>query len=378
MLCSLRALASSMVCLHGAGMTNAFTTSGLFGTLLRDPSTADAFSSAAFLQHAIAFEVAWTETLVSLGAVEPEDGDAAIAAIKGTVLDVDALGISSDINGLPIPELVVQLRKDLPEPQAKAIHTGTTSQDVIDTVMVLTLLGLLDNFEARLTTLVATLTELSQHAEGHLMGRTRMQAALPIPVAMRVRSWVGPLRDHQERLDGLRAQVGQVQLGGPVGLRDFPKGQGDAAATELARRLGLRMGPVWHSNRTPMLDLGHWMTLVTGSLGKLGHDIALMAQQGIYDIKLDGGGASSAMPHKQNPVLAEALVTLARFVGIQQGGLAQAMVHEQERSGAAWALEWLILPAMAEATGAALNQAIRLIDQIVRIGPDIPQPEKPD
>lgn len=350
-------------------MTNAFTSSGLFGTLLRDPATADAFSAAAFLSHAIAFEAAWTETLVSLGAVNPKDGEAALAAIKGTLLNVEVIGASSDINGLPVPALVAQLRKDLPDTQAKAIHTGTTSQDVIDTVMVLTLLGLLDMFEARLNDLVATLTSLAKDSHGTLMARTRMQAALPIPAAMRVRSWVGPLRDHQERLDGLRAQVGQVQLGGPVGLRDFPEGQGDAAATELARRLGLRMGPVWHSNRTPMLDLGHWMTLVSGTLGKLGQDIALMAQQGVDEVKLDGGGASSAMPHKQNPILAEALVTLARFVAIQQSGLSQAMVHEQERSGSAWALEWMILPAMAEATGAALNQATQLIDQIDRFGP---------
>jgi 3-carboxy-cis,cis-muconate cycloisomerase len=170
-------------------------------------------------------------------------------------------------------------------------------------------------------------------------------------------------------MDGVRAQVGLVQLGGPLGLRDYPKGQGDAAAKELARRLGLRVDPVWHSNRTPMLEAGHWMTLVSGSLGKMGQDVALMAQQGVDEVKLRGGGASSAMPHKQNPVGAETLVTLARFVAVQQGGLAQAMVHEQERSGAAWALEWMTLPAMAEATGAALGQAQRLIAQIDRIGP---------
>jgi 3-carboxy-cis,cis-muconate cycloisomerase len=74
------------------------------------------------------------------------------------------------------------------------------------------------------------------------------------------------------------------------------------------------------------------------------------------------------MPHKANPVAAEAMVTLARFVAAQQGALAQAMVHEQERSGAAWALEWMILPAMAEATGAALSHGLALMGQVERIG----------
>lgn len=350
-------------------MSNAFTTSGLFGNLFRDAAIAEAFSGAAFLKHAIAFELAWTETLISLGAVEPQDGEHARAAIRCADLDMSALGASSDLNGLPIPDFVARLRQGLPAPQAKAIHTGATSQDVIDTVMVLMLLDSFTAFETRLNELVTALAALSDQTQGTMMGRTRMQAALPIPVSMRMHSWLAPLRDHLDRMDGLRARVGLVQLGGPVGLRDYPKGQGDAAAKELARRLRLRVGPVWHSNRTPMLDAGHWMTLLSGSLGKMGQDVALMAQQGVDDIRLRGGGVSSAMPHKQNPVRAETLVALARFVAVQQGGLAQAMVHEQERSGAAWALEWLTLPAMAEATGAALNQATALIAQIERLGP---------
>ncbi len=86
------------------------------------------------------------------------------------------------------------------------------------------------------------------------------------------------------------------------------------------------------------------------------------------EVALDGAGGSSAMPHKQNPVRAEALVTLARYVAGQQGILGQAMVHEQERSGTAWALEWMVLPAMFEATGASLNQAQALFSQIKRLG----------
>ncbi|MFP7671777.1 3-carboxy-cis,cis-muconate cycloisomerase [Marivita sp. S0852] len=349
-------------------MTNAFTSSGLFGDMFQDPAIAAQFAASVVLQHAVVFETAWTETLLSLGAITPKDAKTALAALRDFDPDLEAIASSSDINGLPVPGLVDQMRAGLKEPNAKAIHTGTTSQDVLDTVLVLTLMDVFDRLEARLISVIAVLAQLDKDADGTLMARTRMQAALPLPVSVRLQSWAAPLRDHHERLHGLRAHVGQVQLGGPVGLRDVPDGQGDAAATELARRLGLRMGPVWHSNRTPILDVGHWLTLVTGSLGKMGQDIALMAQQGIDDIKLAGGGGSSAMPHKANPVLAEALVTLARFVGAQQGGLTQAMIHEQERSGASWALEWMLLPPMLEATGAALRHAETLLGQIERIG----------
>lgn len=361
-------LVRTSLCRHGSIMTNAFTSSGLFGAMFSDAEIANAFSAAALLQHAIAFEVAWTETLVSVGAIDPKNGEAAITAIHQRAPDVSAMGAASDVDGLPLPEIVSQLREGLPEAHAQAIHTGATSQDVIDTAMVLILLDVLKTIEARLTSVIAALARQSEDADGAMMGRTRMQAAQPIPVAARLHSWATPLRDHLERLDGLRAQVGQVQLGGPVGLRTFPEGQADAAAMELARRLGLRMGPVWHSNRTPMLDVGHWLTLVSGSLGKIGQDVLLMAQPGIDELALSGGGASSAMPHKQNPILAEAIVTLARFVGVQQGGLAQALIHEQERSGTAWALEWMLLPPMAEATAVALRHADVLLGQIDRIG----------
>ena len=93
-----------------------------------------------------------------------------------------------------------------------------------------------------------------------------------------------------------------------------------------------------------------------------------MAQQGLDEVQIKGAGGSSAMPHKQNPVRAEILVARARVAAGQQGTLAQALVHEQERSGAAWAIEWVILPAMFETAGAALNNAEALLDQITSLG----------
>ena len=115
------------------------------------------------------------------------------------------------------------------------------------------------------------------------------------------------------------------------------------------------------------MRLAGLLAAITGSLGKIGQDIALMADRG-DEIVLEGGGSSSAMPHKQNPVAAEMLVTLARFNAAQLGGLAQAAVHEQERSGAAWTLEWLILPQMVTACAAALRLAGQLLPAIRRFG----------
>jgi len=132
------------------------------------------------------------------------------------------------------------------------------------------------------------------------------------------------------------------------------------SAAELARRLGLADGPCWHSERDCLADFASWLSLVSGALGKIGQDVALMAQNEIGEVKLAEGGGSSAMPHKSNPVRAEVLVALARFNAGLLGAEHQALVHENERSGAAWTLEWLTLPQMVAATGAAMRHAAAL------------------
>ncbi|MBE0413719.1 3-carboxy-cis,cis-muconate cycloisomerase [Yoonia sp.] len=345
-------------------MTNAFTSSGLFGGLFCDPSVAAQFGSAAMLRHMLAFEAAWTGALRDCGGVPAADAAQALAVIAGFI--PPDLGADSDRDGLPVPALVAALRAGQPAPVTRAIHSGATSQDVLDTAMVLACLAVLDDLAGRLTGVIGRIENLNTRCGANpLMARTRMQAALPATVSLRVDAWRRALAGHQDRLGPLRQDMAQVQVGGAIGLRDA---QGDAMAAHVAQALGLQTGPVWHSDRSRFVALGHWLVLVAGTLGKIGQDVALMAQQGIDDIILQGGGGSSAMAHKHNPISAEVMVTLARYTAGQQGILAQAMVHEQERSGAAWALEWLTLPAMAEATAAALRHADRLLASVDRLG----------
>lgn len=353
-------------------MTNAFTSSGLFGCLFSADAIAAEFSAETFTLRMLTFESAWTKALAEVGAVPSADADAALKAIESFGRrGVAGLAAGSDRDGLPVPVLVKALRSGLNNGPAQAIHTGATSQDVIDSAMALTLLAVAELLDAGLAQALAKLDDVNQRfGDAPLMARTRMQAAFPATVGLRLSAWKRPLADHRARLKPLRREIGRVQVGGAVGRRDLPAGQGEAVAENVARRLGLLPAPVWHTDRSAPVSLGHWLTLVAGTSGKIGQDIALMAQQGVDELWLADAGGSSAMPHKQNPVLAETNVALARFVAIQQGTLAQAMIHEQERSGAAWALEWLTLPAMAEATGAALAHLNTLFEAIERIGGD--------
>ena len=346
-------------------MTNAFTASGLFGSLFCDPKIAHAFGEAAFVSQMLAYEAAWTKALVQTGQVSDAAAQKALAAIAAYT--PQNLGLESDRDGLPVPALVKRLKDGLPEDVAKAIHTGTTSQDVIDTATVLTCLHVAEDLHARLQDVIASIETLeNRFAVRPMMTRTRMQTALPATVGLRLGAWRRPLEAHLNRYHAMRKDLAYVQVGGPIGRRDNTVS--DEVANHVAKTLGLAVGPVWHADRSSFIEFGHWLSFVAGSLGKIGQDVTLMAQQGIDEITLSGSGGSSAMPHKQNPIAAETLVTLARFVSGQQGILLQAMVHEQERSGSAWALEWMTLPAMAEATGAALNQALRLTAAIEDMG----------
>jgi len=332
----------------------------LFDGLFADPEIAALFSTETMLARFADFEAALIRAQGHPGAdrIAPR-----IAAFRPDPAGV-AVRVAQD--GVPVPAYVGALKAAL-DADGAHVHVDATSQDLMDTCLALSLRGVSETLGPRLERIISLLESLiSAHGARPLMGRTRMQAALTIRVETRLRSWRDPLVRAQARLPEVRAGVEQLQFGGPVGQRSPGMAE---VATRLATALDLPPpGPVWHSTRDGVVAYGNWLALVTGSLGKMGQDIALMAQQGIGAVQLTGRGASSAMPHKQNPVAAETLVTLARFNAVQVGGLHHAMVHEQERSGAAWALEWMLLPQICEAAGAALRHAESLLESIESIG----------
>jgi len=199
------------------------------------------------------------------------------------------------------------------------------------------------------------------------MARTRMQAAIPISVRDRVISWRAPVPRHLERLDVLAQHFPALQFGGAAGTLEKLGEKATAVRKRLAELLDLKDTPQWHNQRDVLVDVAGLLSLVSGSLGKIGGDVALLAQ-GAREISLSGGGKSSAMPHKQNPVQAEVLVSLARFNATQVSGMHHALLHEQERSGTAWTLEWMILPSMVAATAASLRTASQMLGSITQLG----------
>ncbi|RWH73637.1 3-carboxy-cis,cis-muconate cycloisomerase [Mesorhizobium sp.] len=340
----------------------------LLSGLLGDEEAARHFSVEADIGAMLDFERALAEAEAECGII-PRDAEAAIVkALAAFRPDTGKLraGVASD--GVVVPELVRQIKAAVGVPHDAYVHFGATSQDVIDTSLVLRLRRAVEHIGLLLSENIVRLVSLEQEfGVMALTAMTRMQPAIPIAAAHRVASWRMPLQPHQLRLKELSGRLLLVQFGGAAGTLEKLGDKASAVRAALAAKLGLADAPQWHSRRDALAEFASWLSLVTGSLGKFGQDVALMAQAGA-DIKLSGGGGSSAMPHKQNPVKAEALVALARFNATQLSGMHQALVHEQERSGAAWMLEWLILPQMVAATAAALRLAAGLAAQIESLG----------
>lgn len=342
----------------------------LLGDLLGDEVVATAFSGEVFLAHFCGFEIALTEALGSHGLIGSESAIEIIAGCHSFKPDIQKIRMETVIDGLAVPAFVRQLKAHIGDPHQSDVHLGTTSQDLMDTALALSLKDINKNFTLDISRLQTSLQRLNQaYAQNSLMGRTRMQAALPISVGDRIRAWQAPLKRHQTRLETVGSAVCVLQLGGAVGTNHLYGDKAVAIAQEMARSLGLgNPAKQWHSERDNLADYANWLSLVSGTLGKIGQDICLMAQQGIDEVALKGGGSSSAMPHKQNPIAAETLVTLARFNAVQLSAMHHALVHEQERSGSSWALEWMILPKMCEATACALKTTNRLVGQVSAMG----------
>lgn len=338
----------------------------LLSGLLGDDEIAGQFSVDAEIAALVRFEAALAEGEAAEGIIPGAAGRAIADALSEFKPDVASLRQATARDGVVVPELVRQMREAVGEPHARHVHFGATSQDAVDTGLVLRLLPVLDVFAERLDALIDLLADLDRRQGGvPVMAHTRMQAAIPVAASRKIGSWRDPLVRHRSRLTAMRDQVAVLHLGGAAGTLEKFGEKGADVAEEVSVWLGLRALPrARHSERDGFAELASFLSLLTGSLGKMGQDIALMAQSEVGEIRLAAGGGSSAMPHKVNPVGAEVLVTLARFNATLLSGMHQSLVHENERSGAAWTLEWMLLPQMTVATGAALRTAAALVPAI--------------
>lgn len=339
-------------------MTTSPFDSSLLGTLVSDPETAEYFSDEAAVRAMLEFEVALAAVQERLEVIPAGSAARICRAAEAFEPDWARLGTSMPVSGHPVTELVRELR-EAAGPAGQYVHFGATAQDVMDTALVMRLSRVLATFDRRLQDLVDILAD---HADRHrntvMAGRTRTQQAVPVTFGLKAAGWLLPLARHRIRLAELWPRTMTVQFGGAAGTLGTLGANGLAVMQELARELELRAPAApWHAQRDGFAELAGWLSLLTGSVGKIGQDLALMAQTEVAEASDGSVGTSSAMPHKANPVNSELLVAIGRANATLLSSMHHAAIHEHERGGSAWTLEWIALPQMATLAGAALRTA---------------------
>lgn len=341
--------------------------SALYRDLFADTDSARLFTDSAEIRAMMLVEGALAKVQGALGLIPQDSAEAIHRAAMDVQIDPSGLAAATGQNGVPVPALVAAFRAAMDAPEhAQYLHWGATSQDIIDTGLALRLrqaLSLMETTQTRLLDALAAMAET--HADTPITARTYGQSATPTSFGAVVSSWGWPHLAHLDRLAALRPRLLQVSLSGAAGTSSALGPDAPGLRKAMAEALGLcDPGHSWHSTRDSVTELAGWLTLVGGSLGKLGDDLLLLSQTDSGEVRFGAAGASSTMPQKQNPVGASVLVALARHVIALNGAMQGAALHRQQRDGAAWFTEWLSLPAMVMGTAKALTTAADLIETL--------------
>ena len=341
--------------------------SRLIAPLLSDPAVNTAVTDEAAVAAMVRVEASLAAVQGRLGVIPAAAATRIAEALPGYVADYDAIGADTVVTGVPTVEFVAQLRRHVGGDAATYVHWGATSQDIIDTGFMLQARTVLDIADRRLASVVAKLKTLADaHRATPMAGRTRSQQALPISFGLKAARWAQPLIRHRERLVQMQRRVLCVQFGGAAGNLSALGPDGLAVADGLADEL--RLAPAAansHVARDGFGELASWLAMIAGSLGKIGHDVALMAMNEVAELADSAGGGSSTLPQKANPIAAESLMALATYTAAQLAGVHQAAPQEHERGGAGWTVEWMILPPMLAAAGGALRTADDMLDRLI-------------
>ncbi|MCX4780786.1 3-carboxy-cis,cis-muconate cycloisomerase [Streptomyces sp. NBC_01264] len=344
-------------------------------------------SDLAWLQAMLDAEAALARAQAEAGGVPAEAAAAISRAARAERLDVRALALLARETANPVVGLVRELTRlvaaESPE-AAEFVHHGSTSQDVFDTGAMLVADRTLRLIRADLERAAEALAVLAaRHRDTAMAGRTLALHAVPTTFGLKAAGWRRLLLDARDRVAAALDGGLPVSLGGAAGTlagylefappgEDGRRGHGEYADRLLdayAAETGLARPPLpWHALRTPMADLAAALAFVTGALGKIGVDVQSLTRTEVGEVcepAVEGRGASSAMPHKRNPVLATLIRSAALQVPLLAAGVTQCLVCEDERSAGVWHAEWQLLRECLRLAGGAAHTAVELAEGLV-------------
>ena len=349
----------------------------LFDRFLSTPAMTEVFGEVAVVQAMLDFEAALARAQAAEGVIPGTAAGPIVAACRVERFDLDAIVRDGSVTGTLVIPLVKQLTALVAADDATAagfVHWGSTSQDVIDTAMVLATRRAVALIDVRLGDLTNALLKLvDEHGDAPMIGRTLMQPALVISFGFKLVAWVAPLVRARQRLRDAAAAALKLQLGGAVGTLSVMADAGAAVARRMADDLELGHSPgAWHTQRDEWVALGCEVGVLCGSLGKIARDISLLAQGEIAEVAEPSGnangqkrGGSSAMPHKRNPWNSETITGLARVVRGNLIPMLESMTTWHERDLANSSVERVILPDTTTLVDWMLQKFTNILDTLL-------------
>lgn len=345
-----------------------------------------ATSDLAWLQAMLDAEAALARAQAAVGTVPAAAAEVITRAARAEHLDVRELSVAARETANPVVGLVRALTRVVAEASPEAaeyVHHGSTSQDVFDTGAMLVAARTLRLIRADLERSAAALAALAaRHRDTAMAGRTLALHAVPTTFGLKAAGWRRLLLDARDRVAVVLDGGLPVSLGGAAGTLagylEFATGEPAARDEEdypgrllaaYAAETGLARPPLpWHALRTPMADLAAALAFVTGALGKIAVDVQSLTRTEVGEVAepaVAGRGASSAMPHKRNPVLATLLRSAALQVPVLAAGVTQCLVCEDERSAGVWHAEWQLLRECLRLAGGAAHTAVELAEGLL-------------
>jgi len=335
----------------------------IFEQFLATPEIGAVFSDAVIVQGMLDFEAALARAQAAEGVIPARAAPLIAQACRVERFELGPIVAASSVAGTLAIPLVKQLTAEVAKTDAEAagyVHWGSTSQDVIDTAMVLATRRALALIDARLGDLIDAVRALAQRdGAAPMLGRTLLQPALVISFGFKLVSWAAPLLRCRQRLAVAAQHALKLQLGGAVGTLSVMGDKGLAVAQRMAAELELGLAPGnWHTQRDEWVALGCEVGVLCGTLGKIAKDLSLLAQAEVGELAEpsgDGRGGSSAMPHKRNPVASMIALAAAMRAPHRVAALLAAMPQEHERGLGNWQAELAEWPGLFMSAHGAVN-----------------------
>ena len=333
----------------------------LFRDAFGTPAMREVFSDFSLISRYAEVEIALAKAEARCGVIPVDAADEIAKRTDVAALDFDLLRSETDIVGYPILPLVHQMAKQCGD-AGRYVHWGATTQDIMDTAVVLQVRAGLEIIESDIAALRGILAGLARrYRETPMAGRTHLQQALPVTFGYKCAIWLAMFDRHAERLAQLKPRVLVGQFAGAAGTLASLGDKGFEVQKALCEELGLGV-PVstWHVARDGFAEVMNFLALVTGSLGKVALDIMMMASTEfgeVYEPFVKGRGASSTMPQKRNPISSELMLAAAKGVRQHAGLMLDAMVQDFERATGPWHAEWMAIPESFVLTAGSLHQA---------------------